>query len=90
MSDCDHEDFHADVRVARVTDEDGRVRNFVAEVSVRCTLCGESFHFVGVPAGLSFTKPSVSVTATTLHAPIAPGEGPLAARLRYELPPNEN
>lgn len=83
--DCSHEDFAANVDVHRLCDDAGRVRTFLAEVSVRCAQCGLPFHFVGPNCGLSFTKPSVNVGATTLHAPISPGEGPLPGRIRYDL-----
>ena len=85
MSDCEHRSFAAQVNVRRLTDEGGRVRNFLAEVSVRCTECSQPFHFVGLDAGLSFVRPMVDVGATTLHAPIAPGEGPIPNSIRYEL-----
>ena len=86
MTDCEHENFGAQVRVQRLTDDAGRVQNFVAEVTVSCAECGLPFHFVGPDAGFSFVRPTVNVGATTLHAPLAPGEGPMPARIRYELP----
>jgi len=86
MSDCQHMQFTADVVVDRVTDDAGRPRNFVAEVTIRCQDCGEPFHFVGVEAGLSFHRPTVGVGATTLHAPIASGMAPLPARMHFEVP----
>jgi hypothetical protein len=84
--DCTHERFSAHVGVHRLTDEVGRVRNFIAEVQVSCTDCGEPFHFLCPDAGLSFTRPTVNVGATTLHAPIAPGEAMLPDRIRFEMP----
>lgn len=86
MSDCSHENFAATVDVRRLTDEQGRVRNFIAEVTVRCTQCEQPFHFVCADTGFSFVRPTVSVGATMLHAPIAPGEAPLPSRIRFELP----
>lgn len=81
---CEHEDFAADVRVQRLGDG-GNIRNFVAEVSIRCTVCGEPFHFLGPECGFSFTKPTIDVMATTLHAPIAPGKAPIPSRIRFDL-----
>jgi hypothetical protein len=81
---CAHERFSADVKVARIGDGDP-IRNFVAEVSVRCDDCGLPFHFVGPDSGFSFRRPTVNVGATTLHAPTAPGEGPMPERIRYEV-----
>lgn len=85
MKDCAHESFEARVDVQRLGDDDGRIRNYLAEVSIRCTQCGQSFHFLCPDAGLSFTKPTVDVGATTLHTPIAPGEAPLPERIRFDL-----
>jgi hypothetical protein len=86
MPDCRHEDFTAQIEVNRIADDGAdTVRHFVAEFSIACSQCGQPFHFVGVPAGLSFTKPTVDVGATTLHAPIAPGEAPPPARLTFEV-----
>src|SRR5262249_44477805 len=83
---CRHERCSAQVDIQRLTDNDGRGRHFVAEATVRCSDCGEPFHFLGCDVGLSFARPMVNVGATTLHAPIAPGEGPFPDRVRYELP----
>jgi hypothetical protein len=64
----------------------GRVRNFIAEVQVSCTDCGEPFHFLCPDTGLSFTRPTVNVGATMLHAPIAPGRAALPEHIRFEVP----
>jgi hypothetical protein len=83
---CQHEDFAARVEVHRLTDDAGNVRNFVAEVTVRCVACDLPFHFVGPEAGYSFARPTVNIGATTLHAPIAPGESTvIPSRIRYEV-----
>jgi hypothetical protein len=82
---CDHERFRADVAVQRITDDAGAVRNFIAEVQVSCVQCGSPFHFLGPPAGLSLTHPTVNVQATTLHTPIAPGEAAMPRTLRFEV-----
>lgn len=84
--DCAHERFSAHVGVQRLTDDAGRARNFIAEVQVSCTDCGEPFHFLGPDTGLSFTRPMVNVGATMLHAPIAPGQAALPDHLRFEMP----
>lgn len=82
---CAHERFSAEVKVARIGDGDSVIRNFVAEVSVRCDECGTPFHFVGPDAGFSFKRPTVNVGATTLHAPISPGVATIPGRIRYEV-----
>jgi hypothetical protein len=83
---CAHERFSAHVSVQRLTDDVGRLRNFIAEVQVNCADCGEPFHFVCPDTGFSFTRPTVNVGATTLQAPIAPGEAALPDRIRFEMP----
>lgn len=85
--DCPHPDFAANIGVQRLTDDQGRVRNFVAEITVRCAVCNLPFHFVGPDAGFSFVRPTVNVGATMLHAPISPGEGGIPERIRFEMPP---
>lgn len=84
---CDHGSFAAKVDVARLTDDGGGpVRNFLAEVTVTCAECGTPFHFVGLGTGLSFQRPMTDVPATTLYAPITPGERPLTAgTIRFEM-----
>ena len=86
MPACAHPEFSADVGVARITDgDDGPVRNYVADITITCAACGLPFHFIGPTAGLSFTRPTVDVAGTTLHAPIAPGEAPIPRRLTFEV-----
>jgi hypothetical protein len=84
--DCAHERFSADVGVQRLTDDSGRVRNFIAEVQVSCTDCGEPFDFLCPDTGFSFVRPTVNVGATMLHAPIAPGPAALPDHIRFEVP----
>jgi hypothetical protein len=84
MNECAHEEFDASVEVQRLTDG-GAVRNFLADITVRCARCGVPFHFVGLECGLSFKHPMASVGSTTLHAPIAPGEGSPPDRIRFDV-----
>lgn len=71
---CSHDGFTGEVKIARLDD----TGQFVAEIQVRCAECGLPFRFLGPPTGLSFAHPTVDVPATTLHAPIAPGERTIA------------
>lgn len=70
---CPHENFTAQVNVARITDT-GR---FMADVTIQCAACGSPFHFLGMDAGLHFAKPMVNPDATEARLPIAPGRGGL-------------
>lgn len=78
--------------VHRLTDgDDGPVRDFVAEFRIKCKACDLPFHFLGAPSGYAFKRPTVNVAATTLHAPIAPGERSLAdlpSTITFEAPPS--
>ena len=82
---CEHEQFSAEVAVQRLGDGNGVIRNFIAEIQVKCAQCGEPFHFVGAPAGFSFKHPTSNVGATTLHAPVRAGVGPVPERMAFEV-----
>ena len=70
---CEHEEFAAFVDVARLSDDDGGpINGYSANIRIDCARCGERFRFVGVPAGLSFSKPTCSVDEGELHVPIRP------------------
>jgi len=70
---CPHEDFLANVGVARLTDvEDGPVTGYMAEIRVWCADCGEQFRWVGAPVGVIADSPSVSIDEAELRAPLRP------------------
>ena len=87
MTDCKHEHFSAEISVNRLGDGPGvgEIRNFIAEIAVACAACKAPFHFLGVPRGLSLSHPTTDVLATTLHAPIAPGPGPMPDRMTFDV-----
>jgi hypothetical protein len=79
---CLHENFTAQVDVGRIqTDEaaDGMPKAFLAEIEINCQACGVPFHFLGLPIGLSYTEPRVSVDGAELRAPIIPAGADPAA-----------
>jgi hypothetical protein len=81
--DCPHESFQARVNVNRFEDT-GR---FMAEITVNCTICGEPFRFLGVPAGMSFERPMVSIDGLELRAPIEPEiEARLMTTASFQMP----
>jgi hypothetical protein len=68
---CAHEDFEARVEVNRLHEEGGDdPHTFLAEITVRCTECGQQFGWRGVRPGLSFDEPAVSVDGLTLSVPM--------------------
>lgn len=82
-SDCPHEQFHADVKVARLLDSG----KFMAEVRICCVECSEPFRFIGIPAGISFDYPAVSIDGLELNAPIEPEiEKQLFGSASYQMP----
>lgn len=83
-ADCQHEEFGALVSVGRMLD----TGKFIAEITIRCVVCGEPFRFLGVPAGLGWTHPRISIDGLELRAPIEPeGEKQLYGSALFEMPP---
>ena len=83
MSDCAHKQFGAKVAVNQLEDSG----KFIADVRVKCIECGEPFRFIGLPAGINFERPTVSIDETELHAPIEPeGEKRLQASASFQMP----
>lgn len=68
MEKCKHESFVCEVMVNRIED----VGRFHADVRVVCDQCKTPFRFIGLPAGLDYNSPTVSVDATEARMPIAP------------------
>lgn len=82
---CDHRNFNATCKVARMEDS-GR---FLLEATVRCTDCGKPFQFLGLQPGLDFNGARVSIDGLELNIGICP-EGahpsPMASMLRgYDI-----
>lgn len=85
---CEHLNFKANVRVGRLTKEDGGpVTGYCADVQVTCAECGLPFRFIGLEAGNHFAEPRVSVDGTELRAPIEPAtHEKFAPRASYTFP----
>lgn len=73
--ECKHEDFIANVRVERLED----IGKFAADVTVKCSQCGQPFKFLGLPGGSLMDGASVSMDGTEARLAIAPQ----AAMLQY-------
>lgn len=69
---CEHDVFLANVDVHRLTNDQGAVDGFVADLHVQCSTCGVHFVFEGVPTGFSLKRPMASVDRTELRIPLAP------------------
>ena len=81
--DCVHEDFQAHVSVGRILD----IGKFVAEITISCMTCGVPMRFGGVPSGLDYEHPMVSITGEELRAPIEPAiETELHATASFNMP----
>jgi hypothetical protein len=87
---CYHPELHVDVAFGRIGEDDpgnptpGMPTSFVLEIKARCLACDEPFVFDGVPAGLSFSAPAVSLDSRELRAPVRPVSLPPRHR---RLPP---
>lgn len=73
---CAHEDFEAIVYVDRLTasDDDPTVVGFSADIRIRCLHCGDTMVFfgAGLPVGMVWDRPAISVDGTELRCPIRP------------------
>lgn len=65
---CSHENFFANVAVARISDS----QVWYADLTLICDQCGEKMEFIGFPMGLSPGEPMVDVTGTELRIPFRP------------------
>ena len=80
---CPHEQFRADVKVARLLDSG----KFMAEIAIRCVDCNEPFRFIGVPAGIAWDHPCCSIDGLEMNAPIEPEmEKALHDSASYQMP----
>lgn len=76
---CLHMDFHADVKVARIEDDNrkGRIKTFMAEIQIRCAVCNKPFQFLGLEPGLDLQGARVSLDGLEATIAICPqGEQP--------------
>lgn len=72
----------ANVAVGRILD----VGEFVAEIKVNCVGCGVAMRFKGVPAGMSYDRPTCTIDGVELLAPCEPAyQKALQARAVFEI-----
>lgn len=70
--ECKHENFQSHVMVNRLTDDDGNITNFHADVKIICAECCMPFVFKGMAIGLSPHKPMMSLDGEEARLPIEP------------------
>lgn len=86
-TECKHNHFYADVRVARITEKeedegksDAEIKIFVADVQIRCVDCNVEFQFIGVEGGFNFNYPTTNIEATRINLPMIPVNKPKVFR----------
>ena len=72
---CEHLEFDAEARIARLTDSVGVVTGFAADLRVSCAGCKEPFVWKGLEAGVDPNQPMVSIDGQELRAPITLAAG---------------
>lgn len=72
MAKCKHENFITNIRVNRLTDNDGDVNGFSADIEIHCKDCMTPFEFVGLPYGLNPNYPTTNIERVELRQPIKP------------------
>lgn len=65
---CEHHNFSASVRVARVED----VGRFMAEIRIECSDCGVPMQFMGLEPGLNYNGANVSLDGLEANIGIHP------------------
>lgn len=68
LATCKHENFSADVAVARLSD----VGKFVSDIKIHCADCGIPMQFKGVAAGYNADGAAVSIDGLELRIGICP------------------
>lgn len=85
---CEHFNFQANVKVARLEDhETSKVTGFMAEIVIHCVECGVKFQFLGLEPGLDMQGARVSLDGLEANIAICPeGTKPNPfQRLRYDI-----
>lgn len=72
MNDCQHMNFDARVNVTRLTDQNGNVDRYAADVRVQCAECHTPFEFRGLPIGSHFDGATMSADAQEARLAIIP------------------
>lgn len=74
---CEHRNFCCHAAISRISQkEGGQITHYGAEISIKCTDCGEPFQFIGLPMGHSPYTSMTSFDQLELRAAIKPQNGP--------------
>ncbi len=65
---CEHHNFQASVKVARLED----TKQFMAEITVKCGDCGTAFQFLGLEPGIDMQGARVSIDGLEANIAICP------------------
>lgn len=95
LSKCEHMNFKVRAAVNRLTDENGVVNNYAADISISCSDCNEPFQFICPDRGMLWDRPTASLEGFELRAPILPKGAkfvpPKANQMKIHLgPPPKN
>lgn len=77
---CPHMNHSVFASVGRIQKSDLEPETIVAytaDIKIQCRDCGQPYEFLGLPNGMSFYQPTVSIDGLELRAPLAiPGTRP--------------
>lgn len=80
MTPCPHLNFNclADVnRIQKSETEPDVIVAYTVDVKIQCRDCGQPFEFLGLPNGMSFYQPTVSIDGQQARLPLVlPGTEP--------------
>ncbi len=72
-----HNIFASIARIQKSELEPETIIAYSADIKIECRDCGQPFEFIGLPNGMSFYRPTVSINGLELRVPLAiPGTRP--------------
>lgn len=75
---CEHMNFDSAIRIGRIQKvEDGPIVGYCADISIKCSDCGEPLQFIGLPIGSSQYTSMTNVDGTELRAALKALNGPM-------------
>ena len=73
--ECKHEHFFVQANVIRLTADNivpEKIVGYCADIKIYCSECHQPFEFIGVPVGISNSRPMVSFDGTEIRMPLKP------------------